>query len=53
MLLVKLSRVFDFQMQIEHLRIMLMSAPDLRAKTILAMVKDLGWRVSDFASIKL
>jgi hypothetical protein len=43
----------DFEMQIEHLRAMLVSAPDLRAKTILSMAKDLGWRVSDFASIRL
>jgi site-specific recombinase XerD len=43
----------DFEMQIEHLRAMFVSAPDLRAKTILAMAKDLGWRVSDFANIKL
>jgi hypothetical protein len=43
----------DFEMQIEHLRAMFVSAPDSRAKTILSMAKDLGWRVSDFANIKL
>jgi hypothetical protein len=43
----------DFEMQIEHLRSMFIACPDLRSKTILAMAKDLGWRISDFASIKL
>jgi hypothetical protein len=43
----------DFEMEIEHLRAMFVSAPDLRAKTILSMAKDLGWRIGDFAPIEL
>jgi integrase len=43
----------DFEMQIEHLRSMFIACPDLRSKTIICMAKDLGWRISDFASIKL
>jgi len=43
----------DFEMGIEHLRAMFISAPDLRARTIFSMAKDLGWRISDFANVKL
>ena len=43
----------DMELTSSHVRAMFISAPDLRAKIIISLGKDLAWRVGDFASITL
>jgi integrase len=43
----------DMELNPSIVRAMFLASPDLRAKVILSLGKDLAWRVGDFASITL